>query len=97
MRNFRVWTMLFAILLAATSLVAQRRDPLDSGETDQLRESAQDPNKRIHLLSNFAKARMAAIDNLRSDQNMADTQADEVAKLLDDLASIVDEIVKGRQ
>ena len=80
------------LLLTSCSAVAQRRDPLTDKEADQLRETAQEPNKRMHLLVIFAKARMEAIDHLRSDQKMAETQSDKITELLDDVAAIVDEI-----
>lgn len=83
----------FALLISfVPSLAAQRRDPLTDKEVDQLRETAQEPDKRMHLWVTFAKARIEAIDHLRSDKKMADTQAEKVSELLDDVASIVDEI-----
>ena len=88
----RLWLLMLAVLLMAGSAFAQRRDALNDKEVDELRETAQEPNKRIHLLVTFAKARMEAIDHLRSDQNMATAQADQVSTLLGDVASIMDEI-----
>ena len=57
-----------------------------------MRETAQEPNKRLHLLVTYAKARMEAIEHLRSDKNMAEVQSEKVSDLLGDVAAIVDEI-----
>ena len=92
MRSARLWMAVFAMLLISGFAVAQGRDALTEKEADQLRETAQEPNKRLHLLVTFAKARMEAIDHLRSDKNMADVQSEQVSNLLGDVASIIDEI-----
>ena len=86
------WFVPVMLLMVSCFASAQRRDALTEKEADGLRETAQEPVKRIHLMLDYAKARMEAIDHLRSDQNMATVQADQVAKLLGDVASIVDEI-----
>src|SRR3569833_999274 len=92
MRSIRWWIAVLAILAASTTAMAQHHDALTEKEADQLRETAQEPNKRLHLLVSFAKARMEAIDRLRSDKNMAAVQGEHVSDLLGDVASIVDEI-----
>jgi hypothetical protein len=92
MKSMRWWMAVIAIVLASTMAMAQRHDALTEKEADQLRETAQEPNKRLHLLVSFAKARMEAIDRLRSDKNMAAVQGEQVGDLLADVASIVDEI-----
>jgi hypothetical protein len=92
MKSMRWWMVVIAIVLASTMAMAQRHDALTEKEADQLRETAQEPNKRLHLLVSFAKARMEAIDRLRSDKNMAAVQGEQVGDLLADVASIVDEI-----
>jgi hypothetical protein len=90
MPRFR-WVALL-VIVASSFVAAQQHDALTEKEADQLRETAQEPNKRLLLLVDFAKARMEAIDHLRTDQNMASVQADQVMTLLGDVASIVDEI-----
>jgi hypothetical protein len=92
MRSMRWWMAVLTILLVSTMAIAQRHDPLTEKEADQLRETAQEPNKRLHLMVTFAKARMEAIERLRSDKNMAAVQGEQVSDLLGDVASIVDEI-----
>ncbi len=94
MRTVSRWAILFLLVasFAAPALAQANRDPLTDKEVDQLRETAQEPEKRMHLLVSFAQARMEMIDHLRTDQNMANAQADKIGSLLDDVASIVDEI-----
>lgn len=92
MRRTRFGMAFLALVLVASFAWAQHKDALTEKEADQLRETAQEPNKRLHLLVTFAKARMEAIDHLRSDKNMADVQGEKVSELLGDVAAIVDEI-----
>jgi hypothetical protein len=92
MRTTRFVLLMIVVLLISCFATAQRHDPLTEKETDQLRDLAQEPNKRMHLMVTFAKARMEAIDHLRSDKNMAEAQGDQVSNLLSDIASIMDEI-----
>ncbi len=92
MKSMRWWMAIIAVLFGSLTALAQRHDPLTEKEADQLRETAQEPNKRLHLMVMFAKARMEAIDRLRCDKNMAAVQGEQVSDLLGDVASIVDEI-----
>ena len=45
---------------------AQKRDPLNEKEVDQMREAADWPDKRLELMVKFARDRMTAIDQLRA-------------------------------
>ena len=84
------------ILLAATFVLpafAQRhRDPLNDKEVDELREAAQDPPKRMKLLISFVKARMEAIEHMRSDPKVAGENGAGIQKLLADVAALMDEL-----
>lgn len=71
---------------------AQRRDPLTESEVDQLRETAQDPEKRMKLYVGFAKARMEIIQRMRVDPKLAGENGSELGKTLEDLAVLVDEV-----
>jgi hypothetical protein len=68
------------------------RDPLNEKEVDQLRETAIEPEKRLKLMVEFTKARMLAIDQLRSDPKMAKDRGRRIHDLLEDLGTLVDEI-----
>jgi flagellar hook-basal body complex protein FliE len=86
-----------SIALLAMSVVClaagpRHRDPLTDAETDQLREVAQEPDKKLNLLVKFAQARMLAIDQLRSDPKLAAGRGKELHDLLEDFTSIVDEL-----
>ncbi|HWC17694.1 MAG TPA: hypothetical protein VG498_11810, partial [Terriglobales bacterium] len=68
------------------------RDPLNDKEVDQLRETAIEPEKRLKLMVEFTKARMLAIDQLRSDPKMAKDRGKRIHDLLEDVTTLVDEI-----
>lgn len=83
-----------ALLLAALVLpaAAQKRDPLTENESDQIRELAQEPDKRIRLLLKFVQARMATIEQMQSDPRLAAVRGRQIHDLLEDLTSLIDEL-----
>jgi hypothetical protein len=87
-----VFILVAAACLAATSFAGKlRRDPLTPDETDQLREQAQEPVKRLRLYIKFAGARIMAIEQLRSDPKLAAGRGQKIHDLLEDFGNIVDE------
>jgi len=86
--------LLVLLLLIATLAPAQRlrRDPLTEAEADQMREVAQEPDKRIKLILKFAKARMEAIEQLRGDPKAAEHRGRKTHDLLQDFTEIMDEL-----
>lgn len=68
------------------------RDPLTEKEVDQLRESAIEPEKRLKLMVEFTKARMVAVEQLRADPKVAKDRGLKVHDLLEDIATLVDEV-----
>ena len=84
-------TILLAVLCAAAQ-AQTHHDPLNEREIDQMRESAQDPKKRIDLLIAFARERVLAIERLHSATKPALGDADKIADLLSDLAVLIDEL-----
>jgi hypothetical protein len=82
----------FALTLVAP-LAAQvsGRDPLNEKEIDELREAAQDPEKRLKLMVQYARARLATIEQLRSDARFAAGRGERVHDLLEDFTKLVDE------
>jgi len=88
-------TKLIVGLLLLLSLPAfaagRKRDPMTEAEADQVREAAERPEKRFHLFISFAKARLAAIDQLRADPKMAQGRGQQIHDLLEDFQSLVDE------
>jgi hypothetical protein len=80
------------LLLLSLAAGAKRRDPLTEAEADQLREVAMEPHNRIKLMIKFIEARLVAIDQLRVDPKMAADRGKQIHDLLEDFASIIDEI-----
>jgi hypothetical protein len=68
------------------------RDPLSDKEIDEMRDTADFPNKRVELMLKFARARMASIDELRADSKKAKDRPQQIHDLLEDFATLVDEI-----
>jgi hypothetical protein len=85
---------LAALLLASTFAAAQipRRDPLSEGEADQLRELAQEPEKRLKLLCKFAQSRMLAAEQLRGDPKLAAGRGEQLHGLIEDVMLLVKEL-----
>ena len=86
--------LIFLICLPAQCALPQTRDrdPLNEKEVDQMRESADFPDKRLELMINFARARMASIDQLRADAKNAKDRPMQIHDLLQDFSSLLDEI-----
>ncbi len=83
-----------AMFLLAMPLAAQLggREPLNQKEIDELREVAQEPEKRLKLMAEFARARLATIDQLRGDPRFAADRGPRVHDLLEDFTKLVDEM-----
>lgn len=83
--------MLFLLLLSVAAS-AKKRDPLTEAETDQLRATALEPDKRIKLMINFTAARLTAIDEVRVDSKLGDARGEKIHDLLEDFSNLLDEI-----
>lgn len=81
-----------ALLLLLCAPAWPQRDPLTRTEADQLRESAQEPVRRLRLLLEFTQSRMAAIELLRSDARLAPGRGEKIRGLLGDFGRLVDEL-----
>src|SRR3954470_9726992 len=64
---------------------------MTEAEAHQIREASDKPEKRFHLYITFAKARLAAIDQLRADPKMAQGRGQQIHDLLEDFQALVDE------
>lgn len=80
------------MLLFGLAAAARRHDPLTEAETDQLREVAMEPNKRVQLYIKFAEARLVAIDQVRVDPKLGMERGKHIHDLLEDFTAILDEI-----
>lgn len=89
---------LLVLALAVVSLAAtcgaqvKNRDPLTEKEVDQMRETADYPNKRLELMITFAKARITSINELRTATKIPPDRPKQIHDLLEDFLSLVDEI-----
>ena len=80
------------LLSLSLPLLSQRRhDPLNDAEVDQIRETAQEPEKRMKLYVGFAKVRMEMVQHMRTDPKLMGDKFSEMRTVLEDLATLVDE------
>src|SRR2546423_5738111 len=77
--------------LAPTIAQTRNRDPLNKVEIDQLRELTDQPDKRIHLMVQFARSRMLAIEQMRTDPKL-DSRGKEMHGLIDDFNRLAEEL-----
>lgn len=83
----------FMLLLACSAAYADKhRDPLTNDEVEKIREVTDQPEKRILLYVEFAKARMLAIEQLRADNKLKTDRGKQIHDLLEDFTTIVDEL-----
>jgi hypothetical protein len=86
-----VWlTLVIGSLISLSA--AQKRDPLNEKEIDQMREVADYPNKRLELMVSFVRARVAQMEQLRTDPKAAKDRPMQIHDLLEDFTSLLDEI-----
>ena len=84
--------VMLVLLLLTMAASAKKRDPLTEAETDELRQTALEPDKRVKLLISFTEARLNAIDQIRVDPKLGDTRGSRIHDLLEDFTSLLDEI-----
>lgn len=88
------WVPLLSVLvvcLASPTLAQRRSDPLTNDEINQLRDTAVEPEMRMKLFVQFARARLVALEQMRANPKTTD-RAYETHKLLEDFLSIYDEL-----
>lgn len=88
----RAKRIFLVLLVLVTVASARKRDPLNDAETDQLREVAMEPYKRLKLYIKFAEVRLVAIDQMRTDPKMSQGRGQRIHDLLEDFTAILDEI-----
>ena len=67
-----IFAGLALFLLFSPTLAQRQRDPLTDPEIDQLRDTALEPELRLKLYVGFARARLAALEQARSDPKTTD-------------------------
>jgi len=95
MRKSQISYALLVLLLVftwAALATAQKRDPLNEKEIDEMRESADQPDKRLEFMVKFARARMNAIQELEANAKTAKDRPMQIHDLLEDFTTLLDEI-----
>jgi hypothetical protein len=87
-----VLSLVFVILTALAPARAQRRsDPLTQEEIDLLRDSAIEPEPRMKLYVQFARARLVKLEQMRTDPKVTDRAA-QTHQMLADFLSVYNEL-----
>ena len=85
-------TIFGLLVLLGPSAAAQRRsDPLTAAEIDQLRDSAVEPEQRMKLYVQFARARLVALEQMRADPKVT-RRGQQTHQMLEDFLSVYDEL-----
>lgn len=95
MRGHRVQCAIVLATLLICSVryaTAQRRDPLNEKEIDEMREAADWPDKRLEVMTKFARARINSIEQLQADAKNAKDRPQQIHNLLEDFTALLDEI-----
>jgi hypothetical protein len=89
---FRACICLGPLLLLGAAASAQRhREPFTQPEIDQIRDASWEPQERLSLYVNFARARLVALEQMRSDPKIKD-RPQQTHDKLDDFLLIYDEL-----
>lgn len=94
MIGFRVSVLVIvaASLLGVSPMLGQRHhDPLTQPEIDQIRDASWEPRDRLKLYVDFARARLVALEQMRSDPKVKN-RAQQTHDKLDDFLLLYDEL-----
>jgi hypothetical protein len=83
--------LVVVIAVAVGSPAQKRPDPLTQAEIDQVRDASWEPQQRLGLYVKFARARLVALEQMRSDPKSKD-RGPQTHDLLDDFLRIYDEL-----
>jgi hypothetical protein len=87
-----VLVLVFVICMALTPARAQRRsDPLTQEEIDLLRDPAVEPEPRMKLYVQFARARLVKLEQMRADPKVKDRPA-QTHQMLEDFLLVYNEL-----
>ena len=89
--HHRFWVVLPLLLVVGRAAGQHRSDPLTDPEVDELRDVAQDADQRLALYVTFARARLATIEQARSDPKITD-KAQAIHDRLQDFVDVYDEL-----
>jgi predicted nucleic acid-binding Zn-ribbon protein len=92
MKTRAILSLAFVIVMAGAPLRAQHRsDPLTQDEIDLLRDSAVEPEPRMKLYVQFARARLVKLEQMRADPKVKDRPA-QTHQMLEDFLSVYNEL-----
>ncbi|MGD0271694.1 MAG: hypothetical protein ABSB14_21675 [Candidatus Sulfotelmatobacter sp.] len=90
--SFRAYVLLGPLLLVTAAAPAQHhRDPFTQSEVDEIRDTSWQPQLRLPLYVKFARARLTAMEQMRSDPKTKDRPRQTHDKL-DEFLLIYDEL-----
>src|ERR1022692_1243820 len=79
------------LLMAATGAAQRHRDPFTQSEIGEIRDASWEPELRLSLYVKFARARLVALEQMRSDPKTKDRPR-QTHDRLDDFLLIYDEL-----
>jgi len=83
--------LLLGYWVLSSAWAQSRREPLNPVEIDQLRDAAQEPTARIKLFIEFARARLTALEQIRTDPKVTD-RAQQTHDKLQNFLDVYDEL-----
>jgi hypothetical protein len=86
---FRVLSL--ALVLTTAAGAQRHQDPFTPAEIDQIRDASWEPQQRLALYLKFARGRLVALEQMRSDPKTKD-RAQQTHDRLDDFLLIYDEL-----
>ncbi len=91
MRHFRLAIAVALLLVMGAWAQQRRRDPLNDLEIDKVRDSALDPEVRLKLYVDFARARLDTLEKVRADTKAEDREK-HTRDALQDFLDVYDEL-----
>lgn len=82
---------LLLLCLTIPTFAQRRPDPLTPVEIDQLRDAAVEPEPRMKLYVQFARARLVALEKMRSDPKATDRPA-QTHRMLEEFLAVYEEL-----
>jgi hypothetical protein len=83
--------LLISLPFPVVSRAQRRDDPLTQPEIDQLRDTAVDPEPRMKLYVQFARARLVSLEQMRADPKTTD-RAHQTHNMLADFVAVYNEL-----
>lgn len=87
----RICILMVAMATVSTAWAQRHRDPLTQAEIDQIRDVSWEPQQRLKLYLQFARARLAKLEEMRADPKTKD-RAQQTHDKLDDFLLLYDEL-----